>query len=243
MNSHEWFIEQRSPYATQTQDPTDEPAFVDHLKRCAECRAAVHQLERELGWLPMGVNPVSPRPGFRWQVAEAVLGPRRPVRWVVWMSLAAAAAFGAVAVGVSRRAADREARLTATQRVTEETLAALSDTVAMLRRAARVMQASIQMEGHQGGLLIFADSVTHKWSVVLHGLPPAPPGEKYQFWFVCDDGMVRGAEIVTVAGRPSFVTLGMPAKSGNVLGAALSMEPLTNAGNTPQGKELAHLTL
>jgi len=30
--------------------------------------------------------------------------------------------------------------------------------------------------------------------VVIHDLPQLPPGERYQFWFICDDGMVRGAE-------------------------------------------------
>lgn len=243
MSSHDWFVEQRPFYATRTLDPDDERTFADHLARCPECRDAVRDLERDLGWLPMGVTPVKPRPGFRWQVARETLGSRRGPRWRTWIPLAAAAGLGVLAIGMSRRAATREAAMTAELARVGQSLAAVSDTVAMLRRAARILQATIEMEGRRGGMLIFADSVSHKWSVVVHGLPPAPAGEKYQFWFICTDGMVRGAEVTPVAGQPTFITLGMPAEGGVVLGASLSMEPASNASNTLKGKELAHLML
>jgi hypothetical protein len=243
MNSHEWFVEQRVFFATKTIDPEDERVFADHLARCPECQVEVRQIERELGWLPMGLKPAKPRPGFRWQVAKAVLGARRPSRLLIWIPLAIAAGLGVVVLGVDRRAGVREAELVARQAATAQQLAALSDTVAMLRRAATILQASIEMEGHRGGMVIFADSVTHKWSVVVHGLPPAPAGEKYQFWFVCSDGMVRSVEIAPIRGQPTFVTLEMPGRGGSVLGAALSMEPATNQSDTPKGKELAHVTL
>lgn len=243
MTSHDWFVENRVFYATRTLDPEDEQTFRDHLGRCEACRAAVAEFERETGWLPMAVDPVKPRPGFRWQVANAVLGVRRPSRWIQWLPLAAAAALGVVSVGLARRGAAREEVLSTQLAQTERSLASLSDTVAMLRRAARILQANIEMDGKQGGLVIFADSVSHRWNVVMHGLPPAPAGERYQFWFICADGMVRGAEIVPVPGKPAFATLEMPERGGGVLGASLSMEPLTNASDIPRGKELAHLML
>jgi hypothetical protein len=243
MNSHDWFVEQRVFFATKTIDPEDERVFADHLERCAECQAEVHQIERELGWLPMGLRPAKPRPGFRWQVAKDVLGPRPPSRILRWIPVAIAAGLAALALGIERRATVREEELVASQQATSLHLAALSDTIAMLRRAATILQASIEMEGHRGGMLIFADSVTHKWSVVVHGLPPAPAGEKYQFWFVCSDGMVRSVEIAPNPGQPTFITLEMPGRGGAVLGAALSMEPAANHSDTPKGKELAHLTL
>lgn len=243
MKTHEWFIDRRVEFATRTLEPGDERTFADHLVRCEECRREVAALERDLGMLPMAVAPVTVRPGFRWQVAAAVLGEKRRTRWTVWAPLLAAAAVVAVAVGAVQRTADREARLTDELNRSRTALVALGDTVAVLRRAARILQASIQMENHSGSLLIFADDVTHRWNVVLHGLPPAPPGAKYQFWFVCEDGMVRSAELTPTGDGSVMVTLGMPETGGGVLGAALSVEPMDNSSNTPAGRELAHLML
>lgn len=99
------------------------------------------------------------------------------------------------------------------------------------------------MDGEEGGLLIFADDVSHRWNVVVHGLPPAPAGEKYQFWFICSDGMVRGATVASAGGRPAFLTLGMPREGGTVMGAALTLEPKSNVSRESRGKALAKLML
>lgn len=243
MNSHDWFVEQRTGFVTRTLEPADERQFADHLPRCAECQRAVRELERELAWLPMGVTPVKPRPGFRWQVARAVLGAHRRSRARTWIPLAVAAAALLALGGTWRAGRVRETALSADLSRTRARVAALSDTLDILKRAAKVLQASIQMDGHQGGLVIFADSVTHRWNVVMHGLPPAPRGEKYQFWFICQDGMVRGLELTPEASRPVMVTVGMPAGAGPVLGAALSVEPMESKSDRPAGKELAHLML
>jgi hypothetical protein len=144
---------------------------------------------------------------------------------------------------LARRQAEEATRLANQLAQSRQALAALTDTVAILRRAARILQASIEMDDHRGNLMIFADDVTHRWNVVLHGLPPAPAGEKYQFWFICSDGMVRGAELRPTGDGSVILTLGMPPEGGQVLGAALSVEPAGNASNVPRGKELAHLML
>ena len=65
----------------------------------------------------------------------------------------------------------------------------------MLRRANKVLQTQISMNGHQGGMLIFQDAASHRWCVIVHGLPPAPAGSKYQFWFITETGMVRSVEV------------------------------------------------
>ena len=250
MNPHDWFLEQRTGFATRTLDPADEAKFLDHLTRCDECREEVRRIEQELAWLPMGVRPVPPRPGFRWRVAETVLGHRRRSRLWLWVPTAVAAAALLALAGTWRAARHREAALAADLtaargRLVEAqgALAALGDTLAILQRAAKVLQASIEMDGHEGGLLIFADSVTHRWNVVMHGLPPAPAGEKYQFWFICQDGMVRSVELNPDRSGPLLVTLGMPAGAGPVLGASLSVEPTENRSDRPAGKVLAHLML
>jgi hypothetical protein len=106
-----------------------------------------------------------------------------------------------------------------------------------------VLQAQVEMEGERGGLVIFADDVSHRWNVVVHGLPPAPPGGRYQFWFICADGMVRGAEVRMDRGGSMMFTTGMPETGGKVMGAALTVEPMDNGDGPPRGKALAHLML
>jgi len=78
---------------------------------------------------------------------------------------------------------------------------------------------------------------------VVHGLPAAPAGTGYQFWFICADGMVRGSAILASGAGSTMFTTGMPETGGAVLGAALTLEPLGAATGPPQGRELAHLML
>jgi hypothetical protein len=99
------------------------------------------------------------------------------------------------------------------------------------------------MNGHeQGGLLIFQEAVSHRWCVIVHGLPPAPAGSKYQFWFITETGMVRSVEVNADTQRPAFMTLPMPGVAAPVMGAALTMEPMVNRSNEPTGVTLAHVT-
>jgi len=240
MRSHDWFIQHRTDYATRVLERDDTATFDAHLRNCEECRREIARIEEELAWLPMALEPVAPRPGFRRRIIQDVLeaGDSRFRRWKVATGFAASVllAGGAwYAGGLGKQALQAE--------IVEHKVrvAALEDTLAIIHRAGRVLQASVEMEGRRGSLVIFADEVTHRWNVVVHGLPPAPPGKRYQFWFICDDGMVRGAEIAQAG--PQMFTTGMPEGGGTVLGAALTVEPIDATDGPPQGQELAHLML
>jgi len=43
--------------------------------------------------------------------------------------------------------------------------------------------------------------------------------------------------------HPAVLTMGMPKEGGNVLGAALTVEPVGATTGPPQGQVLAHLML
>jgi hypothetical protein len=165
----------------------------------------------------------------------------RPSRWRRRLPLAAAAAVALVAAGMalSGRSERRDLRTLLAAR--ENQLAALQDTLSVLRRAHQVLQTRISMDGHQGGLLIFQDAVSHRWCVIVHGLPPAPAGSVYQFWFITETGMVRSAEVNADTQRPAFMTLPMPGVAAPVMGAALTVEPVVNRSSEPEGVTLAHL--
>jgi hypothetical protein len=241
MTAHDWFIEHRAAWVARALDREEEASFRDHVARCPDCRAAVAELERELAWLPMGVAPVAPRPGFRRRALERALGARRR-RWG-WVLPTALAASLLVAVGATVQLERRLGRLEETLAAQQQALAALRDTMSVARHAGKVLQAGFTMDGQHCGMMILADEQTHRWNVVVHGLPPARPGARYQFWFITDDGMKAGKPIEVVPGRIVTFTTGMPPGDARVMGAALSLEPMDNSGAGMRGTELAKIMM
>ena len=240
MTAHDWFIEHRAAWVARALDGEEERSFRDHLRRCPDCRGAVAELERDLSWLPMGVEPVAPRPGFRRKALERALGRRRNVAWILPAALAASLLL---AFGIILRQEQRITRLEEAMSSQQARLAAEMDTMSVARHASRILHATFAMNGQTCGLMIMADERTHRWNVVVHGLPPAKPGEKYQFWFITDGGMKQGRMVEVEAGRVASFTTGMPAGNARVMGAALSVEPMDNGGPKMMGPELAKLML
>lgn len=240
MKAHDWFIEHRTEFAARLLDAEDEAAFEAHLERCPECSTGVEQVEQELAWLPMGVQPVTLRPGLRRKMVDHAIGApsARGNRWML-----GAAAMACLLCGAGGWFAGQQQGL-AVGAVDAIRLAALEDTVSVIRDAAKVMQASFMMDGQESGVVIFADSRTHRWNVVMHGLPPAPPNQQYQFWFITAEGMVRGSDVHMDQTRPAMFTTGMPDRGGQVMGAALILEPMNSPPDgPPRGKHLVHLML
>jgi anti-sigma-K factor RskA len=242
VKAHDWFVEHRLEYATRVLDADDLATFEAHLVHCEDCRGEVSRIESDLAWLPMSLPPVAPRPGLRRHIIQHVLDEptvTRP-RWFLPAAVAASVLLAVAGWVVGRQQAET---LEAEVAALEDRTAALEDTLSVIRRAGRVLQASVEMGSRRGGLVIFDDATTHRWSVVVHGLPPAPPGTGYQFWFVCTDGMVRGSGFLVPGAGPTMFTTGMPKTGGAVLGAALTVEPLDAATGPPRGQQVAHLLL
>jgi anti-sigma-K factor RskA len=234
MNPHQWFEEHRTDYVIRSLDPGEAKSFTEHLAGCVDCREAVIRIERELAWLPMGVEPAAMRPGLNRKIADRVLGVAH-WRWnrMTTVALAASLLLAVFAYGLGRRE----------NMGMERRLAALEDTVSVMRGASRIVQASFMMDDQPAGIMIFADTVTHRWNVVVHGLPPAGPEQVYQFWFIQKDGMARGAVIHPDSLGPTIMTMGMPPQGGEPLGAALTVEPMHETSPEPRGRELAHIML
>lgn len=247
MTSHDWYVEHRNAFVTRSLEPDEAKAFAEHLAGCEECSREVARAERELAWLPMGTRPAAVRPGLNRRLADRVLGYSR-WRWNHLTTVAAAAALVLAVIGfgagrMSGGSPEVAEKLQAQLAGSEAGRAALLDTLSVLRGASRIVQADFQMDDKPGGLFIFADERTHRWNVVVHGLPPAGPDQKYQFWFITDDGMVRGVEVHPDSMGPALMTMEMPPTGGSVLGAALTVEPMDGVSSAPRGKELVHLIL
>jgi hypothetical protein len=245
MTAHDWFVEHRAAYVIRALEPDEERAFQNHLPGCVACRDEVAALERELAWLPMAVRPAPPRPGLIRALVEGALGPVRRER--SWLTAAAVAASVALAVGAwlwaSVTVRSAEQRLAGQQQLLTHELAMARDTLGIIREAGRVRHADITMDDRKGGMVIFADDRTHRWNVVVYGLPAPPPGEVCQFWFITGSGMVRGVEVKSNDRNPAFLTLPMPNATDDFVGAALTIERQGSSGPAPRGKTLAHLML
>ncbi|HSE67831.1 MAG TPA: zf-HC2 domain-containing protein, partial [Gemmatimonadales bacterium] len=62
MSTHDWFVEHRTSFVVRSLEAEEESTFRAHLEGCQDCREAIHQIEQELAWLPLGTTPVTPRP-------------------------------------------------------------------------------------------------------------------------------------------------------------------------------------
>jgi len=249
MKAHDWYVEHRADFVVRALEADDEALFRDHVARCEECAAEVAALEHDLRHLPMAVRPVAPRPDFHRRVTEAILGPRPSAlqRWG-WPMAAAAALLAAAVIGL--RGAGRIDALTSALATRdsmlqrrEAELTAVRDTLVGFKYADRVRQASIEVGGMRGWMLILADDKTHQWEVIVHGIPAAAPGQRYTFWFITGDGMRHGAEVVCDERNPAVLTLDMPPGARSISGGALTLEPMDEDPTVPVGRELAHLEL
>ena len=236
MSTHEWFIENRAGFALRTLDPQEERAFADHLRRCEDCAAAVADLGRDLRWLSLGVSPVASPPGLERRVLEGTLSHRARRRWLAPAAVAASLTLATGAWSLGHSQVDRLHRQLAER---ERRVVALEDTLTALFGAERVLQQTIARSGHVGGILIFYDHDTDRWNVVVHDLPPAPPGQAYQLWVVTTQGPVRGPQLHPHGRRPTFLALNVPPPS-EVVGAELTLEK-SGASSQRGGVTLASL--
>lgn len=245
MTGHDWFVEHRTDFVSRSLEAEEERSFRAHLAGCDECRDAIRRLEEELAWLPMGLAPEPPRPDLTRQLVTGALGERRGMpRWLLPAALAASLVLAASAWFWALRAVSSfESELLRERAELVQQLELARDTLGIIRQAAVVRHASISMGGKQGGLVIFADARTHRWNVVVYGLPATGANEVCQFWFITEAGMVRGVEVKSDGRSPTMLTLPMPPGAGTVMGAALTVEPPGSSGPTPSGVELAHLML
>lgn len=250
MSAHDWFIECRAEYATHILTGEELTRFTDHLAHCASCQAAVAELERELAWLPMGATPLAPPPGLTRRLTEGVLGrsPRQR-RWVVPITIAAATILVTLVTWqawqkTTRLSAEVEGLLAQVQQ-TDARLAATLDTLSVIRSATRVLQARLAMAGERAGLVIFEDAATHRWTVVVHGLPEAPAGERFALWWICENGMREGTSLPESLEGTAVLVVDMPQDLGAILSASITRESLpATVGAMPASKvELLNLRL
>lgn len=242
MTEHAWYQAHLVEYAACVLEVRDAETVHTHLTHCAECRAAVAAAEHDLRYLALGTSPVPPSPGFRDRTLRAALGrdTGQPRRASVWTWLLAASTV--LAVGMALQARQTAGRLSGELAARDAAVDSLSgalamarDTLSLLGPASTVRHAALTMQGATGGLLVFEDQVTDRWHLVAHGLPRLPEGQRYQLWYLCEDGMAEGILLSMTPDGVARVTVGMPENPpGRVVGAAITVETI-GGGTPPEG--------
>lgn len=187
----------------------------------------------------MAATPRTPPPGLKSRVlARAGAAGSRP-RW----PLALAAGLALVAGGVGYWGWTQSQQLDATRGQLTVTMAAYRDTLSLLRSpGTRVINIPVSTNGQVGAVTIFADTMTHRWLVTCHHLATNQPGQVYQLWFITTTGMVTASVIRVSGSAPMVEALEMPKGAGDVMGAAMSIEP--GRGSTaPTGPMVFHYML
>ncbi len=65
MKCLDWFVSHRLAFVLRCLDSGEERAFQRHVGTCPACARAVRDLEREIRWLAMAVEPVAVTRSFR----------------------------------------------------------------------------------------------------------------------------------------------------------------------------------
>jgi anti-sigma-K factor RskA len=242
MTEHAWYRAHLVEYAAGVLDARDAEMVHAHLAQCKECQAAVAAAAHDLRYLALGTAPVPPSPGFRDRTLRAALGREtgQPRRTPVWTWLLAASTI--LAVGMAFQARQTSARLSGELAARDAEVDSLAsaltmarDTLGLLGPASTVRYAALTMQDASGGLLVFEDQVTHRWHLVAHGLPRLPDGQRYQLWYLCEDGMAEGTMLTMSPDGVARVTVGMPENPpGRVVGAAITVETI-GGGTPPEG--------
>ena len=112
----------------------------------------------------MGAPPAATRPGLKRRLLEGAIGTQvRRSRWnSAWPAIIGLAASLLLGLGLYERERARTETLARQVAQLDAALRGALDTLSIIRGASRVMPPSCTMVGNEGGMIIFADSTTHR---------------------------------------------------------------------------------
>lgn len=225
-------------YALHALPEGERLAFERHLGACEACAQEVRELSATAARLGLAVSAVPPH-AMRGRVlreittvrqeapphgrnARAGTSPGRAGRWSSYAlaaCVAAAAAFGGVAVWQNQAAQDaRQEALQARQQ---------NEELAQVLAAPDARTGSEALEGGARGTVVVSQSV-NRAVFLASGLARPPAGKVYQLWFD-DDGSMRPAGLMDPSTTKDTVLLDGPVDGAS--GVGITVEP---AGGSKQ---------
>ncbi|MEV6650573.1 anti-sigma factor [Streptomyces sp. NPDC051219] len=225
-------------YALHALAPDEREEFERHLEDCPPCAQEVRELAATAGRLGMAMT-VTPPPALKDQVMRRVSAERQDPPWVAQHArrhgaarrgrtlsrfvlaacVAAAAAFGGIAVWQHQEAeeARHEAHEARQQASAVATVIAAPDARASTGKLA---------DGATGTVVVSRSQ--NKAAFLTSGMPKPPEGKVYQLWFD-DGGAMRSAGLMEPYEDSTAVLMDGPV--GSATGMGITVEP---AGGSPQ---------
>jgi anti-sigma-K factor RskA len=257
VRGHAAWLERATIAALGALDADERSAFARHLREgCTPCLAELREAERTVAALaalpPPVPAPVALRERLRASAGRGTparpreTAPASPGRARRWLGPAARAAAAAVVALLALRAAgtlERErvlrhqaepalARAESAAQASErerDRLVALVETVAAPSARAVVLAGAETVRSARGRA--FVEPVGQRIVLLVHDLPPPPPGRTYQLWTI--EGGVpasAGTFATSDAGVARHATA-TPARLGSTIVLAVTVEP---EGGLPQ---------
>ncbi|WP_318198621.1 anti-sigma factor [Streptomyces sp. MCL20-2] len=218
-------------YALHALPESEQRAFEQHLKDCEACAQEVRELSATAARLGLAVAETPPR-----ELRERVLreittvrqeapahgrrertgGRARTGRWYAYAlaaCIAAAAAFGGVAVWQNHLAQDARQEADQAQRQNEQLAQVLS--------APDAKTSSSELTGGARGTVVVSQS-QNRAVFLASGMAPPPSGKVYQIWFN-DEGTMRSAGLMDPRASDDAVLLNGPVDQASGMG--ITVEP------------------
>lgn len=220
-------------YALHALAPDERAEFERHLEQCPACEREVRELTATTTRLGLAVS-VTPPPELRDLVLRRIAAERQEPprvareargaggggargralsRFALAACLAAAAAFGGIAVWQHQEAEDARAGASESRRASEALAAVLAAPDAQIRTGGLT-------EGATGTVVV--SRARDKAAFIASGLPKPPGGKVYQLWFD-DGGTMRDAGLIP-SSAPTAPVL-MAGSVGAASGLGITVEP------------------
>ncbi|MFE4536123.1 anti-sigma factor domain-containing protein [Streptomyces scopuliridis] len=220
-------------YALHALAPGERAEFERHLAACPACAQEVRELTATAARLGQAVT-VTPPPALKEQVLRRIATERqeppkvtpRPrtggdgargralSRFALAACLAAATAFGGVAVWQHQEARDAQQRARASEQRSTELAAVLA------APDAKVATDRLP-DGATGTVVLSRDR--DKAAFIALGMPRPPHGKVYQLWYD-DSGTMRSAGLMDATGGTDTVL--MAGRVGAASGMGITVEPM-----------------
>ncbi|NBE50394.1 anti-sigma factor [Streptomyces boluensis] len=225
-------------YAMDALPDTERTAFERHLAGCEACAQETAELTATTARLGLAVS-VSPRPELRDEVLRRITTVRQETpreagaatsvpraaarrvilsRWALAACVAAAAAFGGVAVWQHQRAEDALDQARQAEQSAEGAAAVLA--------APDARSGSAKLGDGATGTVVVSKR-QDRAVFVVSGMAPPPKGKTYQLWFE-EDGKMRSAGLME-PGRSKQTVL-MSGAVGGASGMGVTVEPAGGSG-------------
>lgn len=218
-------------YALHALPESEQRAFERHLEDCEACTQEVRELSATAARLGLAVAEPPPRE-LRDRVLRDITtvrqeapshgrrersgGGGRTGRWYAYAlaaCVAAAAAFGGVAVWQNQLAQDAQQEANQAQRQNEQ--------VAQVLSASDAKTSSGELTGGARGTVVVSQS-QNRAVFLASGMAPPPSGKVYQLWYN-DEGTMRSAGLMDPKSGDDAVLLDGPVDQASGMG--ITVEP------------------